>query len=151
MNAVATFVAAWQAALAAEEQAAFGYALLGPRLPAADQDLARTCAAAHETLRTATQEGLAAAGSAPVAPQADYPGLYPVRSAGAARSLAVRLEQDCASAWRALYLAAASTTGTSATARRADAQSALDAATQRAVHWRVLAGTSPATVPFPGT
>jgi len=151
MNAVATFASAWQAALAAEQQAAFGYALLGPRLSAADQDVARSCAAAHETLRTDTEEALAGAGLTPVAPRADYPSLYPVRSISAARALAIRLEQDCASAWRALYLAAASASGTSATARRAEAQAALDAATKRAVHWRVLAAASAPSVPFPGT
>lgn len=136
-------VTAWQAALAAEQQAVFGYGLLGPRLAEpADADLARRCTAEHEALRDATAAALAASGRTPVAPAADYPALYPVPDARAARRTAVRLEQDAAAAWRALYAAAAVDPG--AAGLRATAQAALTAAAVRAVRWR---GRS---VAFPG-
>ncbi len=138
--------AAWQAALGAEQQAVFGYALLGPRLTSADEvALARRCAAEHGALRDATASGLTAAGLTPQAAAADYPALYPVPDDTAARRLAVRLEQDAAEAWRALYAAvAADPHGARSGALRAAAQGALTASAVRAVRWR---GRS---VPFPG-
>ena len=66
------------------------------------------------TRRCATRQrpAIAAAGLVPVPPRADYPALYPVTGAAAARALAVRLENACAAAWRFLYLQAASTPAT---------------------------------------
>ena len=101
---------AWQAALAAEQQAVFGYGLLGVRLAGAQRVLAASCERAHARLRDATALAMAAAGVEPVAPRADYPALYPVPDAAAARRLALRLEDECAVAWRVLYLRAASAT-----------------------------------------
>lgn len=140
---------AWQAALAAEHQAVFGYPLLGSRLTGADRQLAVACSDAHETLRDDTSAALAAAGLTPVAAAADYPALYPVPDARAARALAVRLEADCAAAWRYLYLQAASTPSRSAL--RGPAQTALTASAVRATRWRALTSTAQATTPFPGT
>ena len=137
---------AWQAALAAEQQAVFGYGLLGPRLASADQALARDCAAAHEARRDATSTALAAAGLTPAAPQADYPELYPVPDAGAARRLALRIEDDCASAWRYLYLEA-----TARPALRETAQANLTASAVRAVRWRRLITPQHPAPAFPGT
>jgi hypothetical protein len=141
---------AWQAALAAEQQAAFGYALLGPRLTGTNQDLAVQCSDDHESRRDATAVAIAGAGLRPVAPKADYPALYPVADAAAARALAVRLEDDCAVAWRYLYLSAASTPGPRATGLRQTAQEALTASAIRATRWRVLTTPAKATTPFPG-
>jgi hypothetical protein len=142
--------AAWQRALAAEQQAAFGYPVLGPHLSGAEQQLAVACSNAHETLRDATADALAGARLTPAAPRADYPGMYPVSSAGAARALAIRLEDDCAAAWRYLYLRAASTTGTLAGQLRSSAQDALTASAVRAAQWRAASGTIRPTLPFPG-
>jgi hypothetical protein len=139
---------AWQAALAAEHQAAFGYPLLGPQLSDAQQELARICQAAHEALRDTTAARIAAAGLTPVAPLGDYPGLYPVSGGSAARALAVRLESECAAAWRFLYATAAAESAPSDL--RGPAQQALTASAVRTTRWRLAAGTSPATVPFPG-
>lgn len=141
---------AWQAALAAEHQAVFGYALLGPHLSGAQQQLAVSCSDAHETLRDTTTDAIAATGRTPVPTQADYPALYPVRDAAAARRLAIRLEDDCASGWRYLYLQAASSTGARSTTLRASAQHALTASAVRATRWRALADPTHATTPFPG-
>jgi hypothetical protein len=142
--------AAWQAALAAEHQAVFGYALLGPRLPGADQQLAVSCSDAHEALRDATEAELAGAGLTPVPPRPDYPTLYPVPDARSARALAVRLEGACADAWRYLYLVAASTAGSRARGLRGPAQAALTAGAVRGTQWRALITPDRATVPFPG-
>jgi hypothetical protein len=148
MNSLAQ---AWQAALAAEQRAAFGYGLLGahlhgsPRLP-----LAISCSNAHEQLRDTTAEAIAAAGLTPVAPAADYPDLYPVTSAARAIALAPKLEDGCAAAWRYLYAVAASTSGAAARTVRAHAQAALTASSVRAVRWRKLTDPSGATAAFPG-
>lgn len=141
---------AWQAALAAEQQAVFGYALLGPRFTApADIALARACQDAHQQLQDETSAALLRAHLQPVAPQADYPSLYPVTDARSARRLAVRLETDAAAAWRYLYAQAAGTRPTAAglgqlATIRSQAQDALTGSAVRAVQWR---GTPE---PFPG-
>ena len=139
---------AWQAALAAEHEAVFAYGLLGPRLTSGV--LATTCADAHEALRDATAEAIAAAGLDPVPPESDYPGLYPVPNAAAARTVAVRVEDRCAAAWRYLYLVAASTTGADARRLRGSAQDALTASAVRALRWRERLTPDHATRPFPG-
>lgn len=142
---------AWQAALAAEHQAVFGYPLLGAQLSGTDQQLAIACSNAHEVLRDGTATALTAARLTPVPPQADYPSLYPVLTAAAARALAVRLEDGCAAAWRYLYLRAASTGGADATALRSAAQPALTASAVRATQWRATGSPGRATTAFPGT
>jgi hypothetical protein len=142
-------VDAWQAALASEHQAYFGYGLLGPRLPAAvDRTRAHTCQQSHATLRDATAADLVAKGQPPVAPLADYPALYPVASARAAQALAVRLENDCAAAWRYVFALAAGPDG-DATLRPSAQQALIDSAV-RATQWRVSTGAHATTVAFPG-
>jgi hypothetical protein len=141
---------AWQAALAAEHQAVFGYGVLGPHLTGTDQRLAVACSDAHESLRDSTVSAMAGAGLRPVPSQADYPALYPVAAAAAARSLAIRLEDDAAAAWRYLYLQAASTHGNHARALRGLAQKALTASAVRATQWQAIVSPAHATTPFPG-
>jgi hypothetical protein len=151
-----TVTDAWQAALAAEQRAAFGYGLLGAHLHGSPQlPLAITCSDAHEALRDATEQAIAAAGLTPVAPAADYPDLYPVTTAAQSAALAVRLEDDCAAAWRYLYATAADANGSRATALRttalrSTAQGALTASAVRATQWRKVTDPSAATVAFPG-
>lgn len=142
---------AWQAALAAEHQAVFGYSLLGPHLAPADQQLARSCATAHTTLRNATAAALTRARRTPAAALPDYPRLYPVPDAGAARRLAIQLEDDCAEAWRYLYFRAASTAGAPARVLRTPTQAALTASAVRATRWRAIATPTRATTAFPGS
>ena len=140
---------AWQGALAAEHEAVFGYGLLGPRLTSTE--FAVVCETAHEQLRDATAEAIAAAGLDPVPPASDYPALYPVPDAAAARAVAVQVEDGCATAWRYLYLVAASTPGAAARRLRGPAQDALSASAVRAVQWRARTNPDHATRPFPGT
>jgi hypothetical protein len=139
--------AAWQAALAAEHQAVFGYGLLGVRLRGAQQQLAVACSNAHEALRDATEAAMTEGQLRPAPPQADYPALYPVSNAGQARALAVRLEDACAAAWRYLYAQAALAR---TAARLAEAQGGLTSSAVRAVQWRALANPDHASVAFPG-
>jgi hypothetical protein len=148
---VSALADAWQAALAAEQRAAFGYGLLGARLHGSQWlTLAVRCSDEHEALRDGTALRIAAAGLTPVAPAVDYPALYPVSGADQALALAGRLEDHCAAAWRYLYAAAASARGSRARALRADAQAALTASAVRAVRWRAVTDPAAATVPFPG-
>jgi hypothetical protein len=141
---------AWQAALAAEQQAAFGYGLLGPQLPAAEQGLARTCGGAHEVVRDTTASAIAGAGEQPVPPAADYPDLYPVASAGSARLLALHLEDSCARAWRYLYLQAASSRSHRSATLRETSQRNLTASAVRGAQWRRLITPQHPSTPFPG-
>jgi Domain of unknown function (DUF4439) len=143
-------VDAYQAALAAEQRAAFGYAALGPRLRAAGQSLARSDQAAHEELRDRSAAALTAAGVSPVPPQSDYPGLYPPTRE--LPTLAADLEDGCAAAWRYLYLQAASGPAADPALRavRRAAQQGLTASALRGTRWRVRAGSARPVPPFPG-
>jgi hypothetical protein len=142
---------AWQRALGAEQQAAFGYALAGPHFDTdAGARLARACQRAHEALRDQTAAAITKAGVRPQPPAADYPSLYPVRDAASANRLAVRLETSAATAWRYLYAVAAEATGPAASTARAAAQAALIASAVRATQWRVQVDPGAATVAFPG-
>ena len=145
MNVDSQTLAAWQDALAAEQQAAFGYALLGPHLPASRQDLARSCQALHEQLRDDTADSIAAAGATPRAAQGDYPALYGV----APTQLTAQLEDACAAGWRFFYAALAESGG--AAALRRTAQRGLTDSAVRATRWRVIAGTAHPVLAFPGT
>lgn len=143
-----SIASAWQAALAAEHEAVFGYGLLGPRLSADQQATARAAEDAHIDLRNSAAAALAAAGQTPVSPLADYPQLYPVGTAKAALRLAITLEDQAAAAWRFFYAELAGSNGSAA--QRAQAQAALTSCAVRATTWRLAAGASTATVPFPG-
>lgn len=142
---------AWQQALRAEQQAAFGYALAGPHLDTdSDARFAHACQSAHEAARDKTAAAIAAAGEAPVQPAADYPSLYPVTDAASAKRLAVRLETAAAAAWRYLYAVAARSSGAPSSAVRSTAQAALIASAVRATQWRLRVDPAAATVAFPG-
>lgn len=148
MSVPSSVLTAWQGALAAEQQAAFGYALLGPHLPADRQDLARSYQALHEHLRDSTAAAIEAAGARPVAALGDYPALYGI----APLTLAPQLEDDCAAAWRFFYaaLATAATSPATWAALRTTAQRALTGSALRATRWRLLTGARRAVVAFPG-
>lgn len=146
-----TLTEAWQAALAAEHRAAFGYGLVGAQLHGTSQiGQVIACSDAHEDLRDSVQAAMTAAQVVPDPPAADYPELYPVFTPAQARAVAVRLEDDCAAVWRFLYSVAAGTPGAQATAVRASAQGALTASAVRATSWRRILTPTAATVAFPG-
>lgn len=147
---------AWQAALAAEYTAAFGYSVLGPHLPAGQQMQARTDQQDHRDLVSTAAAQLDAAGATPVPPQSDYPVPAPLTGAAAAQQ-AAELEQACAAGWRYVIAVAAAVDSSrdgldeaSIRSLRVSAQSALTAAAVRAVRWRRVTDPAHATVPFPG-
>jgi hypothetical protein len=146
---MSTIVEALQRALAAENEAVYGYGVLGPHLVGPDTALAMTCEAAHGALRDATEAVLAARGTHPDAPLADYPAVYPVPDRPAAQRLALRLEGEAAAAWRAAFAAAANAAPVDADARDRS-QEALTASALRGMRWRQAAGNTSPTVPFPG-
>ena len=136
---------AWQAALAAEHAAVYGYGIVGPRVPAAERSLARRCEDQHQRLRDQTVAALAAGGHAPVPPEPSYPMPFAVVDAASARRFALRLETDAAAAWR--YLVAMSDPDSSV---RTSASQALTDTAVRAFLWRRLISPAVPTVPFPG-
>jgi hypothetical protein len=150
-----SLIDAWQAALAAEQQAAFGYTILGAQLPSGRQKLARQAQSEHEGIRNSTAEAIAAHGSTPQAPAGDYPALYPLAKKSP-RMLAAQLEDDCAAAWRYLFVAASTdSTGSTAadkttTALRKVAQARLTASALRALQWRKDLPPQRAFQSFPG-
>lgn len=132
-------------ALAAEHAAIFAYGLIGVRLAGSDSEsgAARGAEEAHRARRDALVLTLTERGArAPVA-EPSYQLPFEVTDAGAARRLAVLVEERVAAVWRAALPAV---TG----ADRAPALDALVDAAVRATGWRRAAGVVPATIPFPG-
>lgn len=151
------FIDAWQGALAAQQQAVFGFGLLGPHAPSGRQPDVLAAQTDHELIRDTITAAMVAAGVVPVHAKPDYPALYPVDTTTQALALAAHLEDACAVAWRVLYLASAvdSSAATKAglpgaPARRTEAQHGLTAAAIAATRWRKIAGIVPASRPFPG-
>lgn len=132
------------AALAAEEAAVFAYAPIGVRLTGnALVTAAREAEAAHRDLRDALLARAAELGAAASPPPAGYALPYPLTDQATALRLAIEIEQRAAAIWRA---ALPPTTGSD----RVLALNALTDSALRATRWRVAAGVTPVTVPFPG-
>ncbi|HEY2176448.1 MAG TPA: ferritin-like domain-containing protein [Mycobacteriales bacterium] len=137
-------VEALQGALAAEYAVDWGYDLVGGKVPTALQPAVRTAQAPHVDLQSVAAAAIRARHADPVAPQPAYQLPFPVTGEPSALRLAAHLEDGAAAAWRFLL-------GTTADrALRRTAAGALSAAAVQATRWRVRAGTSPASQPFPG-
>lgn len=142
--------AAANGALAAEQQAVWGYPVLGPRLTDVDQiTMARAASDAHRTGLTTLSSTLSGLGISPVAAQAAYPLPSPVTDAAGAAAYAVSLEQACAAAWR--FLVVRTSGGDDIAGLKGAAVDALTASAVRAATWRRTATPLAATVAFPGT
>ena len=129
--------------LETEHAAVFGYGPVGGRVTDAALDLARKCEDVHRARRD-TLTGLVqrAGGEAPAAaPAYDLP--FEVPDPPAALRLGVALEEGVARAYRAA-LEVPLTPGV-----RHLCLAALQDAAVRATRWRLLAGITPPTVPFP--
>ncbi len=137
-------VTALQGALAAEYAVDWGYDVVGAKVPTALQPVVRTAQAAHVDLESVAAAAIRARGADPVGPQPAYELPFPVTGEAAALRLAVHLEDGAAAAWRFLI------GSTADRALRATAAGALSATAVQATRWRVRAGTSPASQPFPG-
>jgi hypothetical protein len=142
-------VDAWQAALAAEHAAIFGYGTVGPHLPPTRVDQARVFERAHRGLRDTVIDQMGAVGVDPVAAQADYPVPLALTTGPRADRYAQRLEEACAAAWR-FVVASAAEQPRPLTELRAFAVGALTASAVRAMQWRELLTPATPTVAFPG-
>jgi ferritin-like protein len=131
------------AALAAEHACIFGYGVVGAHLDKAGQDLARQAETAHRNRRDALVVRIAAASATPPAAAAAYVLPFPVTDRSSALKLAVALEEGTGRAWRQVLPV------TSGEERKFALDALIDCAV-RATRWRMVAGISPATVPFPG-
>ena len=137
-------VEALSAALSAEHAAVYGYGVVGAHLDPATRPAAADAENVHRNRRDALILRLTNEKANPPAAAAAYALPFPVTDRASALRLAVALEAGAAVAWRQ---ALGGTTGD-------DRKMALDALTDcalRATQWRVTAGITPATVPFPGT
>lgn len=139
-------VGALQGALAAEHAAVWVYGLVGAFVPDALNGRVNEAATAHQARRDATQRILTDAGAAPVPPEPGYVTPEPVTDAVSALRLAIIAETDAAAAWRSVV-----ERGPADPDLRGTALEALTDAAVRATRWRVTAGITPLTVPFPGT
>jgi hypothetical protein len=130
-------LSAFQAALAAEHAAVYGYGVVGGRIGEQRRAEARAAYDAHRARRDLLAREVLDLGGKPVAAAAAYALPFPVPDSAAAARLAAELEDRVAGVYSDLVRA---TEG----ARRGTAAEALREAAVRAVRWR---GGS---VAFPG-
>jgi hypothetical protein len=131
-------------ALAAEHAAVWGYGVVGGALPDDARQQAADAEAAHRDVRDQVSALLAGREADVVDAEGGYALPFPVLSAVDAAALGAVLEDGTSAAWvRVLDQAAERST-------RELAVGVLSAAEVRAVAWRVSAGQSPVTRPFPG-
>lgn len=131
-------------ALAAEHAAVWGYGVVGGALPDDARQQAADAEGAHRDVRDQVSALLAGREADVVDAEGGYALPFPVLSAVDAAALAAVLEDGTSAAWvRVLDQAAERST-------RELAVGVLSAAEVRAVAWRVSAGQSPVTRPFPG-
>jgi hypothetical protein len=136
--------AALSDALAAEHAAVWGYGVVGAALADNARPHAADAESAHRAVRDQVSALLAGRKADVVDAQGAYALPFPVLSAVDAAALGVALEEGVAKAWaRVLDQAAERST-------RELAVGVLSATEVRAVGWRVAAGKTPVTTPFPG-
>ena len=136
--------AALDDALAAEHAAVWGYGVVGGKLRGDARQAASDAEAAHRDVRDQVAALLDGRKADVVDAEGGYALPFPVLSAVDAAALGVVLEDGVTAAWvRVLDQAAERST-------RELAVGVLSAAEVRAVGWRVAAGQTPVTRPFPG-
>ncbi|GAA2001182.1 ferritin-like domain-containing protein [Nakamurella flavida] len=136
---------ALQGALGAEQAAVYSYGLVAAH-PQDQNELTTTLQIlqGHRNRRDLTEERLTQGGATPVGNAAAYQPATPVTDVAGARVLAQDIEFDCAAAWRVVI------GSTDQAELRGFALAGLSDAAVRLAQWKVLAGTVPSTVPFPG-
>ncbi|OLR94676.1 hypothetical protein BJP25_09800 [Actinokineospora bangkokensis] len=137
-------LAAVQAALGAEHAAVWVYGLVSAFLPASFDEGIQVGAVAHRARRDATERLLGAAGATPRPAEPAYLPPQPVTDQAGALNLVITAEQDGTVAWRAVL------ERTDDADIRQLAAGALTEEAVRATRWRLTAGATPATPPFPG-
>lgn len=136
--------AAWFDAVATEHAAIYGYGIVSAHSPPDANDLVSESLAQHRERReSALKLPVDASAKAPQ-PAAGYQLPITVTTATDAGNLAVRIEADCAIAWRAVIEQSASEQV------RAFAVSALTQSAVLSARWKQVVGAWPITTSFPG-
>ena len=131
-------------ALVAEHGAIYGYGLVSAHSTPDVNDVVSDAMAEHRERREAAIATLSSRGVAAPLPAPGYQLPIEVVGPADATKLAIRMEEDCAVAWRAVLERADTAED------RTFAMTALTQTAMRAATWRTVAGMRPATVAFPG-
>jgi hypothetical protein len=138
---------AWFDAVAAEHAAIYGYGLVSAHVMPDDNKLVSESVAEHRDRREAAVTLMTGRSITVPMPAVGYQLPMAVDSPAAAATLAIRMESDCAVAWRAVL---EQTSGDTAEQDRAFAGTALTQCAVLAARWRVVQGGWPVTEAFPG-
>jgi hypothetical protein len=131
-------------AVAAEHAAIYGYGIVSAHSSPDENDLVSAELAEHRERREAAIAMLTGRSAKAPLPAAGYQLPIPVNNPTDAATLAVRMEDDCAVAWRAALEQASSEQD------RAFAVTALTETAVAAARWKQVQGIKPMTVAFPG-
>lgn len=131
-------------AVAAEHAAIYGYGLVSAHVIPDNNELVSQAVAEHRDRRESAMTLLGERSIKVPLPAAGYRLPMVVDSPTTAAKLAVRMETDCAVAWRAVL------EQTDSEQDRAFAATALTQCAVLAARWRVALGASPVTEAFPG-
>ncbi|SBS71319.1 conserved hypothetical protein [uncultured Mycobacterium sp.] len=131
-------------AAAAEHATVYGYGIVSAHSSPDENDLVSAAMAEHRERREAAIAMLTKRSAKAPLPAAGYQLPIPVNNPNDAANLAVRMEDDCAVAWRAALEHA------STEQDRAFAVTALTEAAVTAARWKQVQGIKPVTVAFPG-
>ncbi|MEU0494375.1 ferritin-like domain-containing protein [Mycobacterium sp. NPDC006124] len=135
--------ALWDA-VAVEHGVIYGYGIVSAHSTPDANQLVSDSLAGHRELREEGIARLVERKMTPPIPALGYQLPFPVEDPTAAAKLAVRMEEDCAVAWRAVLEQA------TAADDRQLAVTALTRAAVTAARWRAVLGVAPVTVAFPG-
>lgn len=131
-------------AVAAEHAAIYGYGIVSAHSSPDENYLVSQALAQHRQRRELAVDMLKSASVTPPLPAAGYQLPFTVASPADAANLAVRMENDCAVAWRAVVEQATSEQD------RAFGVTALTECAVTAARWKQVLGAWPVTVAFPG-
>ncbi len=131
-------------AVAAEHAAIYGYGFVSAHSSPDENDLVSAALVEHRERREAAIAMLKSRSVKEPLPAAGYQLPFPVTSPDDAAKLAVRMEDDCAVAWRAVI----EQTGTEDD--RAFGVKALTQCAVAAARWKQVLGLWPVTAAFPG-
>jgi hypothetical protein len=135
-------------ALAAEHAAIYGYGVVSAHSTPDDNDLVSEAIATHRRRREAVIAMLTSRSATGPLPAVGYRLPSTVDDPAAAAELAVRMEQDSASAWRVVLEKVPA--GPDGDGDRAFAATALIESAVLTARWRQLLGAWPITGAFPG-
>lgn len=131
-------------AVATEHAAIYGYGVVSAHSSPDENDLVSQALAQHRERREAAITMLTDRSAKVPLPAVGYQLPFPVTNPVDAGKLAVRMENDCAVAWRAVLEQASSEQD------RAFAVTALSESAVLAARWNQVLGVWPVTVAFPG-